>query len=164
MTLYTLESINWDIARFLELPVIYNDPYYLFFQYLHIWGIRFNELLNCKNWIYTPDISYEIPLSKGQNTRLLTNNDALISTVYYNFINTNYFNYINRSTANILIARYFPHHAFLDTGKSLGTYIFRHAYIKNLSASGSTPNEIAAIMGEINTANITGYINSQIYY
>lgn len=156
--------INDDIDQFFNYGLPRAEPYRDFFNYLRWLGIRFNELKNCQYWPYVEHETLTIPLSKGQGFRVLTEAIYNVDNIYNQILYDDFYSYVNTTTANQLIRRYFPKRAQLDSGKYLGTYIFRHAYIKNKFNEGMTPTEIAALMGEINISNITGYINSVIMY
>jgi len=160
----TLEQINEDIYLFLNGGLPRGDPYQDFYNWLSWLGIRYNELKNCEHWTYVVDTSITIPLSKGQGSRVITSNEDNVYGIWDNILQNNYFFYVNTTTANELVRKRMTHRTKLSTGKYLGTYIFRHAYIKNKYADGMTPQQIAALMGEVNINNITGYINSVIEY
>jgi len=164
MTPYTLASINEDTNQFFTNLWPTNDPYYFFFAWLGALGVRYNELRNCINWGYWPHEKIVIPLSKGQDFRILLYSDWDTELIKETFEANSYFTYVNKTTANLVMKRHFPHWATLDSGKFLGTYLFRHRYIKNLAASGQTPAQIAATIGESNINNVNGYINSVIMY
>ena len=164
MTVYSFSQMQYDIPDFLMKPEIYLDPYHLFFLNQYNFGLRFNEVTNAKNWIRLTDSTVQVPLSKGQSTRILTYDPYYWDVLFYHIETLGYFNFANQTTASQLFLRHFPRRLFLNSGKALTTHFFRHYYVKNKSNMGWTPTQIASDIGEVNVNNINGYINSIIMY
>ena len=163
MTPYPDRTMFQELFDFLSFRMPKSDPYWYFFWLSYQWGTRPNELRACEAWDYSQPTGIIIPLSKGQSTRTLDPTYYQPESYFNSLSQYEFFKYVNSSTANLLFAKYLGYKVYLGTGKSLGTYIFRHARIKALAASGQTPQEIAAYFGEINVNNINGYINSQLF-
>ena len=170
MQVYTLELMNSDItARFEALPhtpdyLYFNDPYHAFFYILNRYGFRHNELVNSARFARLDANRIQVPLSKGQGTRLITDSEESIDNLLTSLVYYDFFYYVNNSTASELFKRFLQKQLFLTTGKSLTTHFFRHKLVKNMYASGQTPKQIGAYIGEINLNNVNGYITSSILY
>ena len=164
MNIYTFMDMNNDISTFLSLEILSKDPYRLFYLNQYYFGLRFNEVKNANNWIRLTDSTVQVPLSKGQSTRILTYDPEYWDVIFYYITELGYFNFANQTTASQLFLRHYPKRLFLDTGKSLTTHFFRHFYVKLQTNNGFSPAQIATDIGEININNINGYINSIIMY
>ena len=106
----------------------------------------------------------KVPLSKGQDFRLITGTEEEIDNLLTSLVYYDFFYYVNNSTASELLQRFLQKKLYLDTGKSITTHYFRHKLCKNMHTNGSTIQQIAAYIGEINLNNVAGYINSVIMY
>lgn len=170
MQLYSLDLMNSDFTQKLSLVshspdyLYFNDPYHRFFYILNQYGFRFNELQKSSEFIRLDDNIIKIPLSKGQDFRLITDSqhnidNFLTSLVYYDF-----FRFINNSTASELLQRFLQKKLYLHSGKSLTTHYFRHKLCKNMHTQGNTIQQISQYIGEKNINNVAGYVNSVIYY
>lgn len=170
MALYTLEQINSDVAQaFANYPhsqdgYLYNEPYFSFFFILNRYGMRYNELKAGASYVRISDTEVRVPLSKNQDYRILTETEHNIDRLLYTIQYYEFFTFINNSTASRLFNRFLNKRVYLETGKDITTHFFRHKLCKNLFAEGMTVPQISAYIGEVNRNNITGYINSVMYF
>jgi hypothetical protein len=133
-------------------------------------GCRPIELLDVQNWTRLSENTFEAITVKGSNPRII-NSDQLtseiIETIDLGPINLGSYSRISRQTCERMFADYFNpiHWYFFDDPikASQGLYIFRHIFIKKLYAEGKSVSEIAEIIGEVNAANVLGYLNSMAY-
>ena len=170
MELYTLYDMDTDFnERISNVPhsadyLYFSDPYHAFFYLLNGYGFRFNELQKCSLFTRIDATNIRVPLSKGQYYRFITNSEENIDNLLTSLAYYDYFRYVNNSTASELLQRLLQKKMYLDTGKSITTHYFRHKLCKIWNANGATLQTIAEYIGEINLANIAGYVNSTIYY
>jgi integrase len=138
------------------------DPYQYFFKYLYYFGLRPYEVRDCKSWSFNDPSGIIVPLAKCQLTRTLIVSDSEKLQIEAELKASEYLFYVNEGTANNLMTRYGNLRYQLSTGKYLGTYSYRHNYIKQLYGKGVPVSEISVILGNETPANVWGYINSQI--
>ena len=148
----------------LQAGLPYTDIYWGFFYYLYMTGLRPNEIRNAINWDFSDPAGIAVPLSKGQAVRILDVEEFPVAITLEAFANYEMFKYVNPTTANRLFNVYFSPRYLLASGKYLGTYLLRHSFIKNLYDQTGSISYVASIMGEINENNISGYVNSAIFY
>lgn len=141
-----------------------SDIYWGFFYYLYLTGVRPGELRNAVNWDFTNESGIAVPLSKGQGVRILDPSQFGVQGNLRMFTDYEMFKFVNPTTANRLFNLYFTPRYFLASGKYLGTYLLRHSYIKDLYSKTGSISYVASIIGEINHNNVSGYVNSAIYY
>jgi hypothetical protein len=170
MELYTLAQMNNDFEnKISNIPhspdyLYFNDPYHSFFYILNKYGFRFNELVKSERFVRMDANTVKVPLSKGQDFRLITGTEEEIDNLLTSLVYYDFFYYVNNSTASELLQRFLQKKLYLDTGKSITTHYFRHKLCKNMFASGKTIQEISAYIGEVNLNNVSGYVSSTIMY
>ena len=167
---YTLELMNSDFNTHIEQIshtsdyLYFSDPYHAFFFILNKYGLRFNELVKSSMFLRLNANEIQVPLSKGQTTRILTDSEEAIDNLLTSLVYYDFFYYVNNSTASELLQRFLQKKLYLSTGKSITTHYFRHKLCKNMFASGKTIQEISAYIGEVNLNNVSGYVSSTILY
>ena len=75
-----------------------------------------------------------------------------------------YFARIDYGTNSRYFQEYWPNYPiyYLYSNKLVRFYAFRYRYIWQLASDGYTTLEIQKIMGEIEPANILGYVNKEL--
>jgi len=167
---YTLAQMNSDVTvAFQQTPhspdsYLFSDPYFAFLKILDLYGFRFNELQKSALFSRLNTTTLQIPLSKNQQFRQIIDTEEQIDRIILTLNYYDFFYYINNSTASRVFNSFMQKRLYLNTGKELTTHFFRHKLCKNLYNQGQTVQQIATYIGEINLNNISGYINSSIFY
>lgn len=164
METYDSQTLDNHLTIMLNDLQTYERDYADFFQLMFENGLRFNEMKNTLNWSNPVTGVVRVPLSKNQTYREFGWPQEIIDFWFTRFQQQNYFGFVNSSTADMLIKKYMPSIVSLDSGKSISTHLFRHAWVKRMDFYGIPPAAIGSIMGEININNVNGYINSIINY
>jgi site-specific recombinase XerD len=143
-----------------EFGSFFYDVFSLYYKF----GFRTNELLSRDRWNVYDNDNFILNTEKGSNPRIIKKSDLNSSFFRFYFNTANHFIFTSPSSINIYFNRFsnLPQLYVLD--KKISVYLFRHNLIKQMFNQGSTVQDIANFMGEVENKNILGYINSAIYF
>lgn len=122
------------------------------------YGFRYYELTDITRWSIVGHFNVIVNTEKGSADRIL--NISEVPTFIVNSIPTQtpIFQNFRYSTACRIILRCLPIRPILIGDKQVITHLFRYYIAKKMKDQGSTDNEIATFLGEIDPNNAKIYI------
>lgn len=162
---YSYNDLSSDCLQFLEAIRDFSYPHYLFCKTAYDTGCRFSELKDRDRWLQLPNQRLSFQPAKDNAPRKLHENDLPEDFILMLSSGNWYFDRIDYSTLKRYFKRFYPAGpVFVNLkGKGVLFYVFRYRKIKSLALQGLTITEIAEYMGEIDTKNITLYVDAELY-
>lgn len=155
-----LDSMLFEMVKKMQK---YDYMMYPIFKVLYDHGFRISEVLEAERWQLKEDGKFTIKTEKGSLPRYLNYSEVEIryrKELQYNEYRGSLLNY---SQVKRRFESYFGATFFTENNRRLITHLFRHNFVKKKFREGVKIEEIAKIIGEVNEANVWGYVQGKIY-
>lgn len=162
---YLLPQLTSDSLNFIEAIRIFSPRFALFYETAYSIGCRFEELTDITRFQVSGINNIIFQPSKGNKERHLLMSELPSAFVQMVKQQESYFKNIDYGTNSRYFAQYWPNYPIIYEGfnKVVRFYCFRYRYIWQLASDGYSTLEMQKIMGEIEPANILGYVNKELF-
>lgn len=142
----------------------HNIEFQEFFQVLYDTGLRAEEVLEQKRWSYEGNGVWGVKCCKKSNYRMFYAHELNDQFVKEMLRNTGRYLAINYSSLNYFLTKCLKGLRFSVGNKGIYLHLFRYNYVRRLSASGKSVEDISNKLGHKNVDNTLGYLKNPITY
>lgn len=125
-------------------------------------GFRINELSACHTWVFLNQDQVIASTSKGSQDRIIQTSELHPLIIQSINEGSNYLFKMSYPTYERAFRKHSPALRYFVKSKEIGTHLFRHNFIKQLSISGLTVSAIRTITGIKTDSIVQGYIQSNL--
>lgn len=161
---YDNNGLRDDLQAFVITVQQYSVWYGFLFEFMYKSGCRLSELTTPNNIILNQNGTFTVLAKKGGNNRTFTQDELGKELSHYLVDDINVFTACNNSTASYYFKCFFPNYPVFVSGKIITTHLFRHSIIKSMYDLNYTLEQISIFIGERDTKNTQGYIDSLLTY
>jgi len=163
-TLLGVQDLSQILDTFLtNVPSYHASHMMQLFRTMRTFGFRIRELKNIPDWEYVSQEEILAKTSKGSAPRLLKVDDCEPFLLQSIGSTENQLYRMSYSTYQRVFTEYTPALYFEVDDGPISLHLFRHAYIKELDASGNSIASIRNKTGIVSDTIVNNYINSNIY-
>lgn len=141
----------------------YNAYYGTAFELMYKIGCRWNEVYDLTRWSFSETYGWQLQPAKGNNLRTQINADLPAAWISILEGSMEKFDYCRYASFSRSFHSLFPVYPLYLGSKDVTSHVFRYNKFRQLyEVQGWTIQQIKDYTGEIDTRNVTTYLNSKI--